>query len=136
MSVITVVQPPPAAMWERTPVRPRTCMRPILFELISVNHNAPPKPPVIELGLALSIGRGYSVITPKVVIRPTLLAVPPCPLSVNQSAPSDEAVMPEIAFCGVGRGYCVRPPAVVMRPILLPMPNHNAPSGPAARHAV
>ena len=66
-----------------------TVIRPIL-PLPSVNHSAPSGPAVINWGLLVAVGTGNSVMTPAVVIRPTLLPTS----SVNHSAPSGPAVMP------------------------------------------
>src|SRR5580658_3687672 len=75
-------------------------------------------------------GRGYSLMTPAVVIRPTWLR----PSSVNHSAPSGPAVMPKGELPALGSGYAVRLPEVVMRPILFAASsvNHSAPSDPSA----
>src|SRR5580658_1012617 len=93
----------------------------------SVNHMAPSGPSVIpEQQPESGLGRGYSVTTPAVVIRPMAFA------SVNQSAPSGPFRMPPRPATGVGTRYSVTAPAVVMRPIIF-VPrsvNHNAPSGP------
>src|SRR5262245_47220355 len=71
--------------------------------------------------------KGYSVITPAVVIRPILLV----PVSVNQSAPSGPVVIATVPLLA-SKGYSVITPAVVIRPILLAVSvNQSAPSGPA-----
>src|SRR5690606_7150411 len=62
ISVMVLVQEPPAAMWERTPVRALgSCARPIL--LYSANHTAPSGPTVMEKGV-VPPGRTYSVNAP------------------------------------------------------------------------
>src|ERR1017187_8611362 len=65
----------------------------------TANHSAPTGP-VAMLPGKVSAWRGYSVITPAVVIRPILPALP----SVNQSAPSGPVTMPPPH----GRGYSVK----------------------------
>src|ERR1700758_4942394 len=75
-------------------------------------------------------GKGNSVITPAVVIRPILLPA----FSTNHRLPSGPAVIPSGDALAVGIGYSVIVPDVVMRPILFAdrSVNQRAPSGPAA----
>ncbi len=70
----------------------------------------------------------YSVISPAVVMRPTL----PVELSLKYTAPSGPAAMSPANALAVGSGYSSIWPSVVMRPILSPRPsvNHSAPSAP------
>src|ERR1019366_4592957 len=105
MSVITVFHQPPAAMWERTPVRVGTRIRAIALWLESENQRAPSGPNVIELP-----PDGGEVVywdrTPAVVIRSI-----PEPLS--HIAPSGPTVIPT----GLApTGNSDRIPEVVMRP--------------------
>ena len=65
---------------------PAVVIRPIEFELCSVNHSAPSAPAAIEIPLA----PGNSVATPAVVILP-ILSDPP---AQYQRFPSGPAVMP------------------------------------------
>ena len=62
-----------------------------------------------------AVGTGNSVIVPRVVIRPILLA----PNSVNHRFPSGPAAMRSGVLSAVGRGNSVIVPAGVIRPILL-----------------
>src|SRR6267378_434645 len=94
------------------------------FTEYSPNHRLPSGPTVI--GKALLVGIGNSVITPAVVILPTLLppigpTVPSAiPSSVNQRLPSGPAAIPYGKLLLVGMGYSVTAPAVVIFPILPP----------------
>ena len=46
---------------------------PTLFPWLSLNHRLPSEPPVIPTGPLLAVGMANSVMTPLIVIRPTLL---------------------------------------------------------------
>lgn len=72
-------------------------------------------PCVIACGLAFSVGIGYSVISPAVVILPILFPL----IFTNQSAPSVPLVIPTGPDAGVGIGYSVISPEVETLPILL-----------------
>jgi hypothetical protein len=71
-----------------------------------------------------------SVMTPAVVIRPTLLPVGPQHPSVNHKAPSGPGVTARTLGQQLGIEYGVKNPSVVIRPTALDRPNHKAPSGP------
>src|SRR5437867_7646907 len=80
-------------------------------------------------GPLLSVGIGYSVTSPSVVIRPIWLASG----SVNQSAPSGPVVIPmDLLEVNAGAGNSVTSPAIVIRAILSLALNQIAPSGPTA----
>ena len=84
----------------------------------------------MPVGWTFGVGRGNSVTTPAVVIRPIWLAL----LSVNQRAPSGPDVM-KLKVPPPVTGNSVTEPEVVIRPIWLtdpPSVNQRAPSGPAA----
>src|SRR5262245_37408503 len=110
-----------------------------LLMFISVNHKAPSRPGVIEIGLKPLVGKWNSVTTPLVEMRPIWRAF----TSVNQRLPSEPTVMPRGELPGVGIANSVTTPLGVMRPILsvLASVNQRLPSGPAtipegALHAV
>ena len=69
------------------------------------------------------------MITPAVVIRPTL---EPLPFSVNHRFPSAPAATLNGEAPAVGIVNSVNTPAIVTRPISLPLDstNHMSPSGP------
>src|SRR6516162_2605091 len=75
-------------------------------------------------------GRGYSVRSPSVVIRPILLPNS----SVNHSAPSGPATI-RLGDAPGAREYSVNAPPRVIRPTFEAdrSTNHSAPSGPSAR---
>ena len=108
---------------------PAMVMRPIpLPPSPAGNHMAPSGPAAISLGDLNAVGIEYSVMEPRVVIRPIF------PNCVNHIAPSGPAAMPPEAFT---IGYSVTTPPRVIRPMLRPFwllfVNHMAPpSGPAA----
>ncbi len=104
-------------------------MRPIRFLPFSTNQRLPSGPVTMPFAPAFAVPMGNSVMTPAVVMRPTLL---PC-FSVNQRWPSGPTVMPVGWLLAFGSGNSVKSPAVVMRPILFPelSVNQSAPSGPA-----
>src|SRR6266705_758713 len=107
---------------------------PILLPFTSVNQRLPSGPAAMLYGNAETVGTGYSVIAPPVVIFPILL---PLPISVNQRLPSEPAAIPCGTACSVGMRYSVITPPVVIFPILLSWPslvysvNQRLPSGPA-----
>jgi len=58
---------------------PPVVILPILSAVYSVNQSAPSGPAVMATPPLLEVGIEYSVMTPAVVIRPTLL--PPCSMN-------------------------------------------------------
>ena len=82
-------------------------------------------------GPAPGVGSANSVMSPRKVMRPILLA----DFSANHSAPSAPAMMPIGVAFSVGRANSVKlPRSGSKRPIFeAPLSqNHSAPSGPSA----
>src|SRR5580698_8406933 len=101
-------------------------MRPT-FPGIAVNQIAPSGPAQSPKADVLA-GKGKSVITPAVVMRPILKGA-----TAYHSAPSGPTVIKVGPVSADGNLNSVMTPEVVIRPILLPTNsvNHIAPSGPA-----
>src|SRR5216684_7125632 len=98
---------------ENSVMLPSVVIRPILFVLYSVNHNAPSDPGVISYGRAPGVGRGYSVIWPPGVMRPILLPSS----SVNQRVPPG----PWVISAGSARGVGMKNSPNVTRTCLEPV---------------
>src|SRR6267143_1645133 len=98
------------------------------FVAFSVNHMLPSGPAVIASGTLRLVGIGNSVITPAVVILPTLFPAD----SANHRLPSGSAVIPIGTLPAVGIGNSVITPPGVILPTLFPAAstNHKFPSGP------
>src|SRR3954468_13649071 len=96
---------------------PDVVILPILLLVNSTNHRFPSRPAAISSG-ALPVGRLYSVMTPEVVIFPTLLVTPLFVEATNHRFSSGPTVM---LHGGVVDGslYSVIVPDVVIFPILL-----------------
>lgn len=95
---------------------PAVVMRPMFPLFSSVNQIALSGPVVMAKGPPYRLGVWYSVISPAVVIRATLLTV--SAISVNHIAPSGPAVIPYGHASMVGMENSVRTPEVVILPIL------------------
>src|ERR1700728_3252940 len=102
-------------------------MRPTFDPFCSVNHMPPSGPLVIPQGLLFAFGRGNSVITPWVVMRPIRFALG----SVNHNSPVCPAVIPSKSQ-QPDTGNSTMNPEVVILPMLLPLcsVNQRAPSLP------
>src|SRR5688572_7786560 len=96
-------------------------------------------PTATFVGEPVALGIANSVISPRIVMRPTRLPLTTRPSivpfsSTNHMLPSAPAVMSPGPELGRGKGNSVTTPAIVMRPILLAWNSENQmlPSGPAA----
>src|SRR5258707_7665592 len=83
--------------------------RPIWLALFSVNHRAPSGPLVMYKGPLLTVGIGYSVNTPAVVMRPILVAG-----YLENQRPPAPAVLIAVAL-----GLAGGPGAVIAKPVVV-----------------